>query len=40
MAVAITRKPSSLHCGPNLQIILKCKKISLREVKGQNIENS
>ena len=23
MAVTITGKPSSLHCGPNLQIILK-----------------
>ena len=39
MAVTITGKPISLHCGPNLQIILKCKRYRKKKLKGKKIEN-
>ena len=39
MAVTITGKPISLHYGPNLQIILKCKRHRKKKLKGKKIEN-
>ena len=39
MAVTITGKPISLHCGTNLQIILKCKRHRKEKLKGKKIEN-
>ena len=38
MAVTITGKPSSLHCGPNLQMILKCKRRHKKKLKGQKLK--
>ena len=38
MAVAVNGKPSSLHCGPNLQIILKCKRYRQKKFKGKKLE--
>ena len=38
MAVTITGKPSSLHCGPNLQIILKCKRHHKKKLKGKKLK--
>ena len=38
MAVTITGKPSSLHCGPNLQIILKCKRHHKKKLKSKKLK--
>ena len=38
MAFTITGQPSSLHCGPNLQIILKCKRYRKTELKGKKLK--
>ena len=38
MAVAVNGKPSSLHCGPNLQIILKCKRYRKKKLKGKKLK--
>ena len=38
MAVTITGKPSSLHCGPNVQIILKCKRYRKKKLKGKKLK--
>ena len=38
MAVTITGKPSSLNCGPNLQIILTCKRHHKKKLKGKKLE--
>ena len=38
MALTVSGKPSSLHCGPNLKIILKCKRYRKKKLKGKKLK--
>ena len=38
MALTVSGKPGSLHCGPNLQIILKCKRYRKKKLKGKKLK--
>ena len=38
MTFTITGKPSSLHCGPNLYIILKRKRHRKKKLKGKKLK--